>query len=539
MLTMSSVPWLSEKEKDRKPVLRPTDKYAAYKGGSRYSDEKTHWGDTPSFSFDYYDKDTHRGSEISQHQHDTELVASNGLRPVRRFIPGSFKSFFKRSRNKGELPTAGNLEIEHCSPPVTPLLDNTSRDSSHEDKKDLETSLCSSLKCSQEFTVNKRTDSLQRKSEASTSYGEKVEAYKLKYSYMKSWPGLLRILAGVQLILGGMAFACTCAYIQKDYQWYNLFGTGLQRTLPGGYSYYGPMTPFVMVVTSLVWLTTLILLGLGLTMYYRTILLDSHWWPLTEFGINIVMFLLYMAAGIAYVNDINRGGLCYSVFAVNPLMVAFCRVEGGQVAAIAFLFFNMFLYMVSSFVCLKMWRHEQRRRTVGKVQRTDRPKRIMFQDEVEHLRAAKGIVTKTIHFSEKGSDTGPLNRSIPYGHRPKPHVLPDYVLKYPEIRTAEERESYKAVFNDQFSEYKELHAEVKAAMAKFKELDIMMDKLTRGPQSKTAPERIQVIAQKYEKKKNDPTFIEKKERCVYLKGKLSHIKKQIQAYDLHQGTVYF
>uniref|UniRef100_A0A803K816 Occludin/ELL domain-containing 1 n=1 Tax=Xenopus tropicalis TaxID=8364 RepID=A0A803K816_XENTR len=171
--------------------------------------------------------------------------------------------------------------------------------------------------------------------------------------------------------------------------------------------------------------------------------------------------------------------------------------------------------------------------------RTDRPKRIMFQDEVEHLRAAKGIVTKTIHFSEKGSDTGPLNRSIPYGHRPKPHVLPDYVLKYPEIRTAEERESYKAVFNDQFSEYKELHAEVKAAMAKFKELDIMMDKLTRGPQSKTAPERIQVIAQKYEKKKNDPTFIEKKERCVYLKGKLSHIKKQIQAYDLHQGTVYF
>ncbi|XP_012826929.1 occludin/ELL domain-containing protein 1 isoform X2 [Xenopus tropicalis] len=537
MLTMSSVPWLSEKEKDRKPVLRPTDKYAAYKGGSRYSDEKTHWGDTPSFSFDYYDKDTHRGSEISQHQHDTELVASNGLRPVRRFIPGSFKSFFKRSRNKGELPTAGNLEIEHCSPPVTPLLDNTSRDSSHEDKKDLETSLCSSLKCSQEFTVNKRTDSLQRKSEASTSYGEKVEAYKLKYSYMKSWPGLLRILAGVQLILGGMAFACTCAYIQKDYQWYNLFGTGLQRTLPGGYSYYGPMTPFVMVVTSLVWLTTLILLGLGLTMYYRTILLDSHWWPLTEFGINIVMFLLYMAAGIAYVNDINRGGLCYSVFAVNPLMVAFCRVEGGQVAAIAFLFFNMFLYMVSSFVCLKMWRHEQRRRTVGK--RTDRPKRIMFQDEVEHLRAAKGIVTKTIHFSEKGSDTGPLNRSIPYGHRPKPHVLPDYVLKYPEIRTAEERESYKAVFNDQFSEYKELHAEVKAAMAKFKELDIMMDKLTRGPQSKTAPERIQVIAQKYEKKKNDPTFIEKKERCVYLKGKLSHIKKQIQAYDLHQGTVYF
>ncbi|XP_041418884.1 MARVEL domain-containing protein 2 isoform X2 [Xenopus laevis] len=334
---MSSIPGLSEKERDRKPA----EKYAAYKGVSRYSDEKTHWGDTPSFSFDYYDKDTQRGSVISQHQHDTKL---EDLRPVRRFLPDSFKSFFRRSRNKGEPLTARNLGIDHCSPPVTPLLDNFSRESSLGDKKDLATSLSSSLKCSQEFPVNKQIDSLPRKSEASTSYEEK---------------------------------------------------------------------------------------------------------------------------------------------------------------------------------------------------RIDRPKRIVFQDEVEHLRGAKGIVTKTIHFSEKGSDTGPLNRSIPYGHRPKPHVVPDYLLKYPEIHTAEERESYKAVFNDQYSEYKDLHAEVKAAMVKFKELDIMMDKLTRGPQSKTAPERIQVIAQKYEKKKNEPTFIEKKERCIYLKGKLTHIKKQIQAFDLHQGTVYF
>ncbi|XP_053558850.1 occludin/ELL domain-containing protein 1 isoform X1 [Bombina bombina] len=539
MIAMASIPSVFKKEKNRKPMIWPADTSEdSYKLGARFWDETPKWGDAPSFSFDYYDKEPHSVIGTAPHQQGLETIASSGLKPIRRFFPSSWKNVFRKSRTKEKPFTLKASEGLQCSPPVTPLLDD-SRDTSFEDRNDVHTRTLSSLEKNQVIEAKKSPGFLEKKSHHSSNYGEKVEAYNLKYSYMKSWPGLLRILAGVQLLLGGMVFACTCAYIQKDYQWYNLFGTQLQRTLPGGYSYYGPMTPFVIVVASLVLLTTLIMLGLGLTMYYRTILLDSHWWPLTEFAINIIMFLLYMAAGIAYVNDINRGGLCYSVFAVNPLMVAFCRVEGGQVAAIAFLFFNMFLYLVSSLVCLKMWRHEERRRQARKAQRIHKPKRIMFEDEVQHLGDMKSKVIKTIHFSEKGSDSGALNYSIPTGHRPKPYVVADYVLKYPEIMNLEEKERYKAVFNDQYAEYKELHREVRAAMLKFKELDAMMIKLKSGPQSQKAPERIKAITEKYEQKKNNPAFKEKQERCRYLKEKLTHIKQQIQAFDQKDGSVYF
>lgn len=60
-------------------------------------------------------------------------------------------------------------------------------------------------------------------------------------------------------------------------------------------------------------------------------------------------------------------------------------------------------------------------------------------------------------------------------------IFPKILLnrKYPEISCVEEREKYKAVFNDQFQEYKDLHRDISATLDKFRELDATMARLLR------------------------------------------------------------
>lgn len=47
----------------------------------------------------------------------------------------------------------------------------------------------------------------------------------------------------------------------------------------------------------------------------------------------------------------------------------------------------------------------------------------------------------------------------------------------------EEREKYKAVFNDQYQEYKDLHRDISVTLSKFRELDAMMERLPREANS--------------------------------------------------------
>ncbi|XP_068195964.1 uncharacterized protein zgc:154006 [Antennarius striatus] len=428
------------------------------------------------------------------------------------------------------------------SPPVSPLmerrnwggsLDETSR-GSH--KASLLESSPDDL-----FHQPPAEESLLTSIHPAEYYAEKLEVYNLKYSYLKSWPGLLRLLAGLQLLFGGMVFACVIAYIQKDSEWSNSYGlyNGVYNNGLGlsGYSYRGPMTPFVLVVAGVSWLMTLILLVMGMTMYYRTILLDSPWWPLTEAFINVAMFLLYMAAGIVYLNDLNRGGLCYMTIGVNPITASLCRVDGGQMAGTAFIFINMTMYLGSFLVCLKMWRHEAARmegehKPQEEFQKSiplipQKPKCISFKEEINNPRSKDPVS----HYPEVERNSPGLNRCITPEYAPKVHIIADYIIKYPGISCVEEREKYKAVFYDQYQEYKDLHSDVSATLNKFRELDAMMARLLRDGKTQGDQQRIQSILKRYQEKKNDPSFLEKKERCDYLKAKLSHIKNKIHTFD--------
>ncbi|KAG8130955.1 putative MARVEL domain-containing protein [Naja naja] len=433
----------------------------------------------------------------SDHEESAEMP---DLKPVRKFIPDSWKNFFRGKRGDPEWnkPVSAISDGTQCSPPSSPTLtpvkaEHISTPSSYQDPYGGSGGTYNSRKEAEGILPSDPYGSLGRHTQALT-YSEKVEAFNLRYSYMKSWAGLLRILAVVELLLGAAVFACVIAYIHKDNEWYNMYGFSQPygygaSSMYGGYYYSGPKTPFVLVVAALVWIVTIILLVLGMSMYYRTILLDSHWWPLTEFGINVALFILYMSAAIVYVNDANRGGLCSYALFNTPLNAAFCRIEGGQTAGIIFLFVTMIIYLIGAIVCLKLWRHEAARR---------------HREFMEERMKSQSFAPKRMFIAYR---------------------------KYPAIRTNEERDRYKAVFNDQFSEYKELSSEVQAVLKKFDELDALMRKLPQHPGDTLEHDRISNVLQQYKKKKNDPTFQEKKERCEYLRNKLSHIKQRIQEYD--------
>ncbi|XP_041826373.1 MARVEL domain-containing protein 2 [Melanotaenia boesemani] len=472
------------------------------------------------------------------------------IKPVHRFIPDSWKDFFRGSKRSSEkawsMPSSSHnnnnstSEGVRCSPPQSPSDPGSYRDpyggsggsyNSHKELLEERDGIGS---------VSGHTH------HTGLTYSERVEEYHQRYGYMKSWAGLLRILGCVELLLGAGVFACVCAYIHKDNEWFNMFGYSGPGAYGAGYygsgtgtAYYnGPNTPFVLVVAGLAWLVTVIVLVLGMTMYYRTILLDSSWWPLTEFIINLALAVLYLAAGIVYVRDTTRGGLCsYPVFN-NPVNAAFCRTEAGQTAAIIFLFVTVLVYLIGAIVCLKLWRHEAARRYRERygleMQPSEMPARrpVMppASDPLPRMpEQVQGSSVVPIQAAPK--PTKVVQGAIPSGHIPKPVVVPDYIAKYPTIRTDEQRDQYRAVFNDQYAEYKEIHSDVQATLKKFDEMDAMMRSLPQHPNNQMEMDRIKRILQEYQRKKNDPTFVEKKERCEYLKSKLSHIKQKIQEYD--------
>ncbi|CAB1322399.1 unnamed protein product [Coregonus sp. 'balchen'] len=467
--------------------------------------------------------------------------AAMDIKPVHRFIPDSVKDFFRGNsiRSSSNKPFSfppppsppltekddlkpGTTRGVPCSPPPSPSLPGSYRDpyggsgGSYNSRKERDAMLLG-------------VDAIESVSgitfRSAKTYSERVEDYHQRYAYMKSWAGLLRILGCVELLLGAVVFACACAYVHKDNEWFKMFGYSQPQLFGGlgggaaayggsGFSYDGPKTPFVLVVAGLAWIVTVIMLVLGMTMYYRTILLDSSWWPMTECVINLALGVLYMAAAVMYVRDTTRGGLCYIPVFNNGVNGAFCRTEAGQTAAIIFLFVNMIIYFVGAAVTSEQ---------------TPLPALQTIPEVLDGHVASPAVPLMM--------EPEILRGHIPAGHIPKPVIIADYVAKYPTIRTEEERDQYKAVFKDQYAEYKELHAEVQAMAKRFDEMDELMRNLPPRPSSQLLKiffqekERINTIVLEYQRKKADPTFLEKRERCEYLKNKLSHIKQKINEYN--------
>ncbi|XP_040178750.1 RNA polymerase II elongation factor ELL isoform X1 [Rana temporaria] len=108
--------------------------------------------------------------------------------------------------------------------------------------------------------------------------------------------------------------------------------------------------------------------------------------------------------------------------------------------------------------------------------------------------------------------------------------LPDYTLKYTAISSQEQRQTYKTDFNEEYNEYRDLHARIERITSKFTQLDGQLKQLCSSSEEyKTIHDQ---ILQEYRKiKKSNPNYSEEKNRCEYLHNKLAHIKKMIAQYD--------
>nr|XP_060486554.1 occludin/ELL domain-containing protein 1 isoform X2 [Panthera onca] len=97
------------------------------------------------------------------------------------------------------------------------------------------------------------------------------------------------------------------------------------------------------------------------------------------------------------------------------------------------------------------------------------------------------------------------------------------------------------VFQDQYTEFLELQQEVGCAWAKLQQLETLLNSLPR-PRSQKEAQLAARVWREFKKKQTDPSFLDKQARCHYLKGKLRHLKIQIQKFD-EQGdqksSVYF
>ncbi|XP_047442997.1 RNA polymerase II elongation factor ELL [Mugil cephalus] len=109
----------------------------------------------------------------------------------------------------------------------------------------------------------------------------------------------------------------------------------------------------------------------------------------------------------------------------------------------------------------------------------------------------------------------------------------DYLLKYTVIASPEQRQRYKNDFNNEYSEYRGLHARIEGITRQFTVLDNELKQLQQGT-DKYKTIHNQILQEYHKIKKTNPNYSQEKNRCEYLHNKLAHIKKLIAEYDQQQ-----
>ncbi|XP_067005383.2 RNA polymerase II elongation factor Ell [Anabrus simplex] len=106
---------------------------------------------------------------------------------------------------------------------------------------------------------------------------------------------------------------------------------------------------------------------------------------------------------------------------------------------------------------------------------------------------------------------------------------PEYLTSYTTIRNSEQRSRYKADFNADYSEYRDLHAIVETVSRHFAQLE---ERLRQEKVNSPGWKQIkQQIMREYQENKRNAKHQEAKRRFQYLHEKLSHIKRLVLEYD--------
>ncbi|CAL8289301.1 unnamed protein product [Gadus morhua 'NCC'] len=108
--------------------------------------------------------------------------------------------------------------------------------------------------------------------------------------------------------------------------------------------------------------------------------------------------------------------------------------------------------------------------------------------------------------------------------------MTDYLSAYTVILDQQQRLRYKQDFNQEYQEYRGLHARIDDLTRQFMRLNTQLRQRSHGSREhKTI--RNQILQQYRTIKKFNPNYNQDRIRCEYLHDKLAHIKKLISVYD--------